>query len=269
MRKIATNSEIARFVSELLRVSNLETISLKTVYEKVSLKLEDKVISDKSIVYDYVNKFIEEEAAKAAKALEAVPSSSPKKRVTRSGVDSPKKVRKTVIEKLFTLSPTVSSFVGLAEAPKSLVYKHVRQYVKNNGLLNDDNETFTCDETLEEFIGSKSSTLKTFKAQMVDHFIKAVTEDNPKSPHGKKKNSAFMKELVLSRDLADLLQKQTESRPQVVKQLWAYIKENHLQDPNDGRFINCDAKLKKLFKTDRVHMFTLNKILSDHLSPME
>lgn len=65
---------------------------------------------------------------------------------------------------------------------------------------------------------------------------------------------------------ADLLKL---SRPQVVKKLWAYIKENELQDPNDKRQIRCDDKLQAVFKQTRVDMFQMNKLLGNQLYPIE
>lgn len=59
------------------------------------------------------------------------------------------------------------------------------------------------------------------------------------------------------------------SRPQVVKKIWAYVKERDLQNPDDKRQIMCDDKLKAVFKQDSVHMFTMNKILSKQLYPIE
>ncbi len=59
------------------------------------------------------------------------------------------------------------------------------------------------------------------------------------------------------------------SRPQVVKKIWAYIKERDLQDPADKRQIRCDEKLQSVFKLDKVHMFTMNKILSKQLYDVE
>lgn len=55
------------------------------------------------------------------------------------------------------------------------------------------------------------------------------------------------------------------SRPQVTKQVWAYIKEHQLQDPSDKRQIVCDEKLKRVLKQDKVHMFTMTKLLSGHM----
>jgi upstream activation factor subunit UAF30 len=55
------------------------------------------------------------------------------------------------------------------------------------------------------------------------------------------------------------------SRPQTVKKIWEYIKANDLQDPSDKRQIRCDEPMRNIFKQDRVHMFTMNKILNQNL----
>jgi upstream activation factor subunit UAF30 len=38
--------------------------------------------------------------------------------------------------------------------------------------------------------------------------------------------------------------------------LWAYIKGNDLQDPQDKRYILCDDKMMEVFGEPRVHMMT-------------
>lgn len=55
------------------------------------------------------------------------------------------------------------------------------------------------------------------------------------------------------------------SRPQTVKKIWEYVKARDLQDPNDKRQIRCDDAMRAVFKQDRVHMFTMNKILGQNL----
>lgn len=80
-----------------------------------------------------------------------------------------------------------------------------------------------------------------------------------------KRGGAFNKELLLSDSLAELVGSHSLSRPQVVKHIWAYVKERNLQDSNDRRYILCDDKLREVFHTDRLHMFTMNKILVNHL----
>lgn len=76
---------------------------------------------------------------------------------------------------------------------------------------------------------------------------KATPKKTDKDPV-KNRNSAFFQEQHLSNELADVLGVEKCSRPQVVKQLWAYIKDNNLQNPDDKRQIICDTKLQALFK---------------------
>lgn len=59
------------------------------------------------------------------------------------------------------------------------------------------------------------------------------------------------------------------SRPQIVKGIWDYVKKNGLQDQNDKRMLNCDESMKAVFKQDKVHMFTMNKLLGNHIYPAD
>lgn len=52
-------------------------------------------------------------------------------------------------------------------------------------------------------------------------------------------------------------------RTEVTKRIWAYIKENDLQNPKDKREILCDKKLEKLFKRKKMNMFKMSKQLSE------
>jgi chromatin remodeling complex protein RSC6 len=76
-----------------------------------------------------------------------------------------------------------------------------------------------------------------------------------------------MKPMSVSADLADVVGKGPMPRSEVVKKLWAYIKEHGLQDAANKRNINADAKLKKVFGgKDVVNMFEMTKLVSKHLS---
>jgi chromatin remodeling complex protein RSC6 len=82
-----------------------------------------------------------------------------------------------------------------------------------------------------------------------------------------KTNSAFMKPLNVSADLAAVVGKGPMPRSEVVKALWAYIKKNDLQDPTNKRNINADEALKKVFGGKSVvNMFEMTKLVSKHLS---
>lgn len=77
------------------------------------------------------------------------------------------------------------------------------------------------------------------------------------------------KPMQLSEPLADMLGESQLSRPQTVKQIWAYVKSRDMQDPSDKRQILCDEKMRAVFKSDKVHMFTMNKLLASHLYPVD
>lgn len=82
-----------------------------------------------------------------------------------------------------------------------------------------------------------------------------------------KPNSAFMKPMNISEDLAAVVGKGPMPRSEVVKKIWVYIKKENLQDPQNKRNINADANLKKVFGgKDMVNMFEMTKLVSKHLS---
>ncbi len=83
------------------------------------------------------------------------------------------------------------------------------------------------------------------------------------------RKGGFHKEYALSEPLAALTGETQLARPQVVKKIWEHIKKHDLQDPLDKRQIFCDNKMQAVFKQDKVHMFTMNKLLGKHLYELE
>ncbi len=82
-----------------------------------------------------------------------------------------------------------------------------------------------------------------------------------------KTNSAFMKPMTISADLAAVVGKGPMPRSEVVKALWVYIKKNNLQDPKNKRNINADSALQAVFGGKKVvNMFEMTKLVSKHLS---
>jgi chromatin remodeling complex protein RSC6 len=82
-----------------------------------------------------------------------------------------------------------------------------------------------------------------------------------------KANSAFMKPMTISSDLAVVVGAGPMPRSEVVKKLWVYIKKNNLQDQTNKRNINADAALTKVFGGKAmVNMFEMTKLVSKHLS---
>ena len=88
-----------------------------------------------------------------------------------------------------------------------------------------------------------------------------------KKPAAKKVNSAFMKPMTISAELALVVGKGPIPRSEVVKKLWVYIKKHDLQDAKNKRNINGDAALVAVFGGKKtVNMFEMTKLVSKHLS---
>ncbi|PIR85365.1 hypothetical protein COU15_00880 [Candidatus Kaiserbacteria bacterium CG10_big_fil_rev_8_21_14_0_10_45_20] len=80
-------------------------------------------------------------------------------------------------------------------------------------------------------------------------------------------NSAFMKPLAVSPELAAVVGEGPMPRSEVVKKIWEYIKKNDLQNPQNKRNILADDNLKKVFDgKEEVTMFEMTKLVSKHLS---
>ncbi|KAH7689269.1 DEK C-terminal protein [Dioscorea alata] len=73
----------------------------------------------------------------------------------------------------------------------------------------------------------------------------------------------------VSPELQAIVGEPTMARTQIVKQLWAYIRQNNLQDPNNKRKIICNDALRQVFETDCTDMFKMNKLLAKHILPLE
>jgi chromatin remodeling complex protein RSC6 len=79
------------------------------------------------------------------------------------------------------------------------------------------------------------------------------------------KPNALQQPLKPSEELAAVVGPDQLARGEAVSKIWAYIKENKLQNPKDGREILADDKLRKVFGKDKVTMFEMNKHLAQHL----
>lgn len=96
-----------------------------------------------------------------------------------------------------------------------------------------------------------------------------LKKNKPRTRQRSPPKNAFNAPLKLSAPLLALIGQCEQSRPQVTKQLWIYIKEHGLQDANDRRMINCDEKLRKVFKKLSVNMFEMNRLLVSHFFKKE
>ena len=79
------------------------------------------------------------------------------------------------------------------------------------------------------------------------------------------KNSAFMKPMQPSEDLAKIVGTEPLPRSEVTKRIWAYIKMHKLQNPQNRREILADDKLEPIFGGKKMDMFQMTKAVNKHL----
>lgn len=89
----------------------------------------------------------------------------------------------------------------------------------------------------------------------------------PKAAAAKAKpNSALMKPVKPSAELAKVVGSEPLPRSEVMKKVWDYIKSNNLQNPENKREIIADDQLQPVFGTKKLDMFQMTKAINQHLS---
>merc|ERR1712212_1087937 len=115
-------------------------------------------------------------------------------------------------------------------------------------------------ETKKAKVSPKKVEAKKTKASPKKDKVKK-TEASPK----KETPSAFTKKFKLSADLAAIIGKKEASRPEITKDLWAYLKSNNLQDQENKQFFTPDKKMAKIFGNEKLKAFTMSKFINPHL----
>ena len=96
-----------------------------------------------------------------------------------------------------------------------------------------------------------------------------------KRKSGNRQPSGFVKPTKISDELAKFLEKPVGSemaRTDVTREINKYIRSHNLQDKDNGRKINPDAKLQtllKIKKTDELTYFNLQRYMSPHFFKSE
>lgn len=81
---------------------------------------------------------------------------------------------------------------------------------------------------------------------------------------GKSRGTGFTRSLQLSPELASLMGAESLPRHEVVKKMWAMIKERNLYDPKNKQYAICDNDLYKVFGVKRFRTFGMLKYLRPH-----
>ncbi len=126
----------------------------------------------------------------------------------------------------------------------------------------------TAKRTTKRRATKKKATKKKSKTakRTVKRKKKATKKKAAKKKTKRKPNLAFMKPVQPDAKLAAVVGSTPIPRTELTKKLWIYIKKNKLQDNQNRRMINADAKLKPVFNGKKqVSMFEMTKLVSRHV----
>ena len=99
-----------------------------------------------------------------------------------------------------------------------------------------------------------------------DEIKENKTESDTLTPPNK---ADITMELNVSSDLAAIIgtvEGEKIYRTEVVKRIWAYLKEHNLRDSENRQFFYPDATMEPVFGNERINAFSMTKYLKKHLS---
>ncbi|KAL7732649.1 hypothetical protein ACLKA6_013575 [Drosophila palustris] len=243
-----SSTQLRTEIQAVLKDADLSTISAKRVREQVEAKLKCSLLSRKKefdkIVMEVINEQQEEEDEDdddgkdpdAAPQDDSEASEEEEEEVASSSEEETKKKKKPAPKK--RPQPT----------------KHKVSTKKKRKTLNAD------DSGTESDAGSDSD-------------YEVVKKPTPKKKAAKsggaaggtgRKSTGFTRAYNLSPELSALMGADSLPRHEVVKKVWAIIKERDLYDPKNKQFAICDDELMKVMKIKRFRTFGMLKHLKPH-----
>merc|ERR1712020_573242 len=134
--------------------------------------------------------------------------------------------------------------------PKKTVNRGIRGSAKKRKRRGSD---FSSDEdgssSGEEWGKKRKGKGRRRKKKLSDSEEASMSSDDsePRSKKWKKASATgYTKPVKLSEDLEAIVGVKEAPRHEVIKLMWAYIKDNNLQDPKNKQFAKCDDKLEKV-----------------------
>lgn len=273
MSLIINEEELVKSIEKIIAKEDLDLLSRKMVRKLLQKQFNDPLVDYKTFIND-----------KVVELVTALQNPDVKEEKTKSGFNAE-----------LVLSPELADFLNEERLSRPKVVKAMWQYIKDNQLQNEnDKRSILLNEKLKNVFNVDSFTMFEMNKYLSRHLKSAqdlklaggwdnikrdgnlkpsVKKPRAKKDASKKKRNpkrksdsatGFTAPIELSKDLAELMGQTNMARTQVVKNLWVYIKENELQNPENKKEIICDEKLKHLFQQDIVTMFSMNKFLKPH-----
>ena len=143
----------------------------------------------------------------------------------------------------------------------------------DSALVQQTSDFMTKLQAVAQQFSALRTEFRTLEKQWTRSLKTAQKQNNKrKRKTGNRSPSGFVKPTLISSELAQFLGKEagTEmARTEVTREINKYIRSNDLQDKENGRKINPDAKLTKLLKlkkSDELTYFNLQRFMSPHFA---
>ena len=183
---------------------------------------------------------------------------------TTTAAKSGKKITKTVVAEPVVAEPVVEVAPAVVEAAAPAEAEPISLNEEFTGLLTE----FSTMRTRMTQLASRVRTLQ----KRVDRELRTAQKASKRRAKktGNRQPSGFVKPTNISSELATFLGKPKDTmmaRTEVTREINAYIREHKLQDPQNGRRILPDAKLRKLLgvkTSDELTYFNLQSYMKGH-----
>ncbi|PRP78526.1 hypothetical protein PROFUN_13583 [Planoprotostelium fungivorum] len=264
---MVSESELEKEAKEIIKAGDAFTLTFNNIYEQLETK-HGSLREHRKFLRRQVKKIVQEESlatenepVKEEESIEDnddVSKEPPKKKETK-----PKKEKKKTPEP----SPEPSE----EEKEDSENEEDPNEELVRQGVLTKEDleaqrailQTIQSGGRRNTRSGAAGAPAKTKKSPFKRSAPKTGDADETPS---KKKKPTINKPLILSDALSEFFGGETKmTRPDVVKRITSYVKENNLQDPKNGRNILLDEKMQNVFKTKKTNYFKINALLSKHL----
>ncbi|KAH8378628.1 hypothetical protein KR009_000393 [Drosophila setifemur] len=244
MSDISTE-DLRREIQAVLKDADLSTISAKRVREQVEGKLNCSLVNRKKefdkIVMEVINEQQDEEDEDDDEGKD--PDADPDDESEPSEEEDP------------------SSSEEEAQKKKKPGPKKRPQPTKHKAAPKKKRKSLNADDSGTESDAGSDSDYEVVK--------KPVAKKKPGKAAGTgsgtvRKSTGFTRAYNLSPELSALMGESSLPRHEVVKKVWAIIKERDLYDPKNKQFAICDDELMKVMKIRRFRTFGMLKHLKPH-----
>lgn len=253
-----SKDELRKEITGILKDADLTSMSAKKVRQQIEQKLDVDLTDRKKEIDDLVMECVQEkqDGAKNSKKKAAEKSESEdgeEEEEEEASEEEEEKEKKP--------------------AKRGPPKKQVNKRKKGSS---DDDESASDEDASDEEYSPKKAKPSPKKGKPGRKGKKAKDESDSDSDWGKSakkpaakkagggKGSGYTRAIKLSPALASLVGEKELARHEVVKRVWAIIKERNLYDPKNKQFAICDDELLKVIGVKRFRTFGMMKYLKDH-----